>query len=376
MRKDELLEGVSDDKAKDFKNRLDEFETAIEDEIQGGQDYEKAKQLIRRMESVIDQVDENITSLQDDIDDKQNQIERVKKHFDPKDDNVSGIAEIEKVPIDRYHYSIKEVKEPYKQMQKINKRIREWQAYQKEILRLKARVSDIVMTDLHGEQISKKTYETVMEFNEKRNEEFQETINQRLEDVKEIAENRIDSKVTRKISDHRERLTRVEEREEFLEEKIEDTSRLLSDLLSVLDTFPDNENEQVESVKDQVGDLKQEIENPREHTEERIKERLAEQKQEIESESSEKPESDEDSTSDEPKYRFQTPDGKPKSLSELKEEFEKVAENEDPENHSFNYIEKRADVSNATIKNKIDSVRDEYDEEIIPNLGKSRKSAN
>lgn len=364
MRNEELLESADDDKAKRFKNRISEFEAEIE-KISGSSDLEEALHLEKRMETTVANVDEIITTLQERVSAVEGRIENIEKDLSSANGEDDGLADLEKRSVGGYHFSIRELKEPYKDLhENYDKQIQEWKTYQQEILDLKVDLLKKVLKDVHNDSIDKQAAEKVLDLAEKKYDESREIQETRLDQINSNVEDKVQTEVANTTVEQRERIARAEAKIGFMEEKLKESSEIFQAFLPILDKLMEQEDGDVVQVKDRVKDWQEQVEDPVEHAQENFGQQISD----AVTREQEPVDDSEEMSSDQPKYRFSQ-----RSLSEMKEEFEKVAENEDPENHTFTYIADNSDVSHNAIHKKIQKVRDEFEDDPIPNLGRKQK---
>jgi len=338
------LKNVNDKKAEKFTTKLGEV-VEMRENASTKAEYESAE---REISSLIEQVDQIITTLQEDEDFSEQKIERRRKQIGKK--TIENVKEEEGL-IDS------KIFDEYKQLHtNVDKRIREWKSYQFELGNQLAELRKDRLEAIDEERIHTTAAEKISEFMDQRLNEHMELLVDRFTNFRNSLEDKVELMVNQEVAELRERQTRLETKIEVLEERHEQKDSIIESLAKGQHGASNHVQELAEEERGmmQQNDYQSKAEQT---TTPESKEESGDLEGTTvdtgETEDEQKDEQESDST----KYRFTG-----RSLTELKSEFNKVSENEDLDEYSLEDLEQDSDYTENLLKKQLDRLKDHFDD--------------
>lgn len=361
----DLFDAVDDEKAERFENDLQKLEQKVEDA--GPEDYSLVAQQI---ENTMDSVDNILTTLQEEEDIGEEEVESIK-------DDVKDLDNIEKQSAGSYHLSVKELKDQYRKLhEQTDARIKEWLSYMLELAELKVELYESVADQLNEKRATTEAVDKIESFMESREKRIQDMVNDQISKVETTVTTQIESQVTAETAELREKVVRTEQRLEYMEQNFQQAMDVIDQLLPLLQTQAATGSTRAQAAMQEAEDLKQDVEQDLTGKAESVSNTYNDGSEDgstsgdnedgenlFDDVGPDGSEPQQDTGDAEPAYEFYN-----KSLGELKAEFQKVAENENVDEVTFKGLDAKSDVSYESIRKKYHQVRDEYGDE-IPELG-------
>jgi uncharacterized coiled-coil protein SlyX len=372
QQRDEIFDKVEEKKADKFHERLNELEGKVENaspdkyrdlDDETGESHPVAQEI----ESVMQNVDNIITTLQEDEEVSEREIRSIR-------DSVSTLDKIEKTSAEGYHLTVREIKDKYKELHEHkDARIREWKSYLEHMSELKTRLYRRLADDLNEERSTKEAVSTVKEFMENRQQEHLDLLTDRFDSLRTDIQNRIEIQVQKQNAELRENVMRQEKELEFLRKEWQQSMDVIEKLVPFLQAADLDDRQQVAELRDDVNQLQNSVGQD-----------LSEKAAQVSNDSTDRSERSGDDQETESGNLFDdvkdqttaepVEDSGPeyelydRSVEEMKEVFDEIEANEDTEDMTIRDIADKTDVSHESVRKKIKAVKDEYGNDIT-NLG-------
>lgn len=376
-----LLENVQNrDRAEKWRTKILTLYSRVENASP-----ENFQDVSRDIERDIDQVDDFLTALQEQKDSFKEERDRL----------------LDQLPMDKveetagqYTLTIKEPHELGERISDLQEQIDNWKDYLVILGSLNAKLNKEIAVSLFGDRVDKQASEKILQFAEKKHDELDQRVEKMEDRVVESTESKLDRRLSEELGDIKMAQATMQKELEFFREnfgRLVDTLRTVSDaqkqvakLVQVIDEQTDIDadeaREMAEKASEETSGATDRLEDPEGAAVERAREEMDDSidptpplneagedgdvDESAEGEESAEEELDDAERDERPSYSL-----KHKSLSEMKAEFDRMEENEDPDDLSFQNMAEKSDVSHETIRNKLNKVREEYGDDVCFPLG-------
>lgn len=350
----EQFDSIQRDKADRYENEFEKLKQRVLSASPNNY-----QQIESEIEAKIENIDESITTLQDNEEITEKDIKKIEKDVD--------LDDIEKQGNGQYHLTVKELKDNYEQLHKdTDARIRELQQYMADLADLKADLHRKVLTELDEERVHSTAVSKMQEWWSNRTEELMNVLTDRFSNLERELKNRLELMVQKETSDIERRMTELEAERELMESRLEQSMGIIETLA---EGNPPNSNE-IQRQAEKVQQLqRQDIETVASDTSaEPARETVTEQDQSPEQSSENGSEEaeivDEDPAEDSgSNYVFMG-----RNMIEIKDMFAEMEESEPVEDLSKNELAERTDLEAETLQKRFDSVSDAFDEDEIADI--------
>lgn len=343
-------------KKRRFENMIREFENDIQEVHSGSKN---ALDVAEKMEATLKNIDETITTLQSDKDSVKQKLKNKKETL--------GKSNIKNINDEQFHPL--QLHELTKQLNEINAKINDWRAYQVEISDLRDEMLEQAYDQTHEDQLNVEAAKRYTEVVDDKLDNIRDVLEQVMDEKYNSVESRVDSKFSEKNAELESRITSNEKDIEYMQKNIDTLLRSLVENLDDIAEAAKNENNvgSVEEVKEDAQKLQSGMDE-KERAKQLNSDTDIEENQTIE-DSSSSDEGEIDGISEEVNDIDASYEMEMKAASELVEIFEQIEDDfEEPSKVTAQTIADHSDISQEKVKQKLEYVRKEKDEDFLPHI--------